>query len=135
MVRQVRKRPPAIRTDVCQVRPVTLIPKPLDRPDRTVLALPADIDFCTAEALFLHVMSVVDTHPGPLRILVLDLTGNRFMDSQGARLIDTVRRGVPPRVRVRVVAAPDGMASRVLELTGLRRDVPVYSDLSEALAF
>ncbi|WP_371670425.1 STAS domain-containing protein [Streptomyces sp. NBC_00289] len=113
---------------------MTLIPKPLNLPDRTVLALPSDIDLANAEALFAHVMSAVDARAGRLRVLVLDLSENRFMDSQGVRLIDDVRRRVRPRVRVRVVAAPGSVAGRVLELTGLRRDVPVYDNLTEALA-
>jgi stage II sporulation protein AA (anti-sigma F factor antagonist) len=112
---------------------VTLIPKPLHLPDRTVLSLPAEIDLGNAEALFAHVMSAAHARSGHLRVLVLDLSGNRFMDSQGVRLVDDVRRRLRPRVRVRVVAAPGSVAGRVLELTGLRRDVPVYDNLAEAL--
>jgi hypothetical protein len=32
-----------------------------------------------------------------------------------------------------VAADPDGMVQRVLELTGLRRDVPVYGNVAEAV--
>jgi hypothetical protein len=55
------------------------------------------------------------------------------MDSQGVRLVNDVRQRLHPRARVRVVARPGGVASRVLELTGLRRDVPVYDSVAEAL--
>ncbi|MGW0334130.1 STAS domain-containing protein [Streptomyces sp. NPDC003011] len=105
-----------------------------DLPDRTtLLVLPPEIDFCNATELLDRVMSAVDARAGRLRLLVLDLTGTGFMDSQGVRLVEDVRRGLPPRVRLRVVAAPDGVARRVLELTSVRRDVPVYDDLGEAL--
>ncbi|MEV5012347.1 STAS domain-containing protein [Streptomyces sp. NPDC055692] len=67
-------------------------------------------------------------------MLVLDLTRTRFMDSQGARLVEDVRHGLPPGVLLRVVARPDGVPYRVLEVTGVRRDVPVHDDLSGALA-
>lgn len=67
--------------------------------------------------------------------MVLDFTHTSFMDSQGARLVEDVRRRLPPHIRLRVVAAPHGLPSRVLELTGVRRDVPVHDDLDGALCW
>ncbi|MFE9440706.1 STAS domain-containing protein [Streptomyces sp. NPDC006602] len=104
-----------------------------DLPGCTVIALPPEIDLCNGAGLYQRIMSAVDARADRLRVLVLDLTGTHFMDSQGVRLVDDVRRALQPRARVRVVAAPDGVACRVLELTGIRRDVPVYDDLAEAL--
>jgi anti-anti-sigma factor len=119
---------------------VTFLPNPCELRDlrdlpgcTTVLVLPPEIDLCNAAELLDRIMSAVDTRAERLRVLVLDLTTTDFMDSQGVRLVDDVRRGVHPGARVRVVAAPDGVPSRVLELTGLRRDVPVYDNLDEAL--
>lgn len=118
---------------------VTFIPNPCelrdlrDLPGCTVIALPVEIDLCNALGLHQSIMSAVDARAARLRLLVLDLTGTGFMDSQGARLIEEVRRDLRPWARIRVVAAPDGVAARVLELTGLRRDVPVYDNLTEAL--
>ncbi|WP_129308149.1 STAS domain-containing protein [Streptomyces sp. L2] len=117
---------------------VTFLPTPcpqLDLPGRTLLTLPPDIDLSTAPALYSHIVSVVRARPSPLRLLVLDLTRTRFMDSQGARLVDDIRRLLQPHTEVRVVARPHELPSRVLELTGVRRDVPVYDDLTEAMAF
>ncbi|CAL9477746.1 hypothetical protein SUDANB58_02993 [Streptomyces sp. enrichment culture] len=102
-------------------------------PGCTLLALPPEIDFCNVDEVLDLVLSAVDPHDHRLRLLVLDLTGTRFMDSQGVRLVNDIRRRLHPRARVRVVARADGVASRVLELTGLRRDVPVYDNLTEAL--
>ncbi|MEU0068979.1 STAS domain-containing protein [Streptomyces sp. NPDC006332] len=119
---------------------VTFLPHPCELRDlrdlpgcTTLMVLPPEIDHSNAESLLRRVMSAADARTGRLRVLVLDLTSTRFMDSQGVRLIDEVRLRLRPRVRVRVVALPDGAAHRVLELTGARRDVPVYDNLGEAL--
>lgn len=103
-------------------------------PGRTLLALPPEIDGDNAPRL-LDLIGRVTCRDAPLLgVLVLDLTGTRFMDSQGVRLVGDLRRRLQPGTGMRVVAAPGGVASRVLEVTGLRRDVPVYDNLAEALA-
>ncbi|MFD8149202.1 STAS domain-containing protein [Streptomyces sp. NPDC059720] len=116
---------------------VTFFPNPTephDLPGRVHLTMPPEIDFCTAGKLLPHIMSAVRDRGDRLKVLVLDLTTTSFMDSQGIRLINEVRHGLCPGARVRLVARPEGIASRVLELTGMRRDVPVYDNLAEALA-
>ncbi|MEU6811814.1 STAS domain-containing protein [Streptomyces sp. NPDC046831] len=116
---------------------MTFYPSPCrvrDLPGRTVLVLPPEIDLSNASALCAGILSFAGTRTGRLPVLVLDLTRTVFMDSQGARLVEDVRDRLDSRVRLRVVAEPDGIPSRVLELTGVRRDVPVYDDLAEALA-
>ncbi|MFE9055411.1 STAS domain-containing protein [Streptomyces mutabilis] len=115
---------------------MTFLPRPCepcDPPGYAVLALPREIDFCNAAGLLPLIMTAVDHHSGGLRFLVLDLTATRFMDSQGVRLLTEVRQRLHGRARLRVVAAPTGVPSRILELSGLRRDVPVYDSLAEAL--
>jgi anti-anti-sigma factor len=122
------------------VSAVTFLPNPCELRDlrdlpgcTTLLVLPPEIDFCNAAMLFERVMSAVGPRTERLRTLVLDLSATHFMDSQGVRLIDDVRRRLRPGVRLRVVADPHGVTTRVLELTGVRRDVPVYDNLEEAL--
>jgi anti-anti-sigma factor len=114
---------------------MTFSPTPRDLPNCTLVTLPADIDISNADAVYAGTMGAVHTRRDRLRLLVLDLTGTGFMDSQGVRLINQVREQVhrPPHTELRVVAEPDGLVSRVLELTGLRRDVAVYDDLAEAI--
>ncbi|CAL9514610.1 hypothetical protein SUDANB140_03721 [Streptomyces sp. enrichment culture] len=122
--------------DVRQVSAVTFLPQPCEPcepPGCAVLALPSEIDFCNASGLLPLITAAVEHRSDGLRLLVLDLSATRFMDSQGVRLLDAVRRRLPARTRLHVVAAPMGAASRVLELSGLRRDVPVYDNLAEAL--
>ncbi|MGV9989386.1 STAS domain-containing protein [Streptomyces sp. NPDC003374] len=104
-----------------------------DLPGRVLLVLPPEIDLCNAPALCAGVLSYAAARAESLGVLVLDLTRTRFMDSQGARLVEDVRRGLPPHIRLRVAAAPDGVPYRVLSLTGVRRDVPVHEDPDRAL--
>ncbi|GGY30006.1 anti-sigma factor antagonist [Streptomyces djakartensis] len=108
--------------------------QPRGLPGRVRLPMPAEIDFCNAAELLPRLLSEVRAHGDRLEVLVLDLTATSFMDSQGVRLINDIRHRLRPGARVRLVARPEGVTSRVLELTGLRRDVPVYDDLAEAMA-
>lgn len=120
-----------------QVSAVTHFPSPCrvrDHSGRALLVLPSEIDLSNAPALRAGVLAFAAARAGRLDVLVLDLTRTRFMDSQGARLVEDVRHGLPPGVLLRVVAGPDGVPYRVLEVTGVRRDVPVHDDLSNALA-
>ncbi|MFF9806928.1 STAS domain-containing protein [Streptomyces coeruleorubidus] len=115
---------------------VTFLPNPTeprDLPGRVHLTMPAEIDFCNAEQLLPLIVSEAQARGDRLEVLVLDLTTTCFMDSQGVRLINDIRHRLPPGARMRLVARPEGVASRVLELTGLRRDVPVYDNLAEAM--
>ncbi|MBB3077649.1 anti-anti-sigma factor [Streptomyces violarus] len=116
---------------------VTFIPNPTeprDLPGRVCLTMPAEIDFCNAAELLPLIMTAARDHGDRLELLVLDLSCTSFMDSQGVRLINDIRHRLRPEARVRLVARPDGVTSSVLELTGLRRDVPVYDNLAEAMA-
>ncbi|WP_050810138.1 MULTISPECIES: STAS domain-containing protein [Streptomyces] len=116
---------------------MTFLPNPTQPrglPGRVHFTMPAEIDFCNAEQLLPLIVSETRAHGDRLEVLVLDLTATRFMDSQGIRLINDVRHRLRPGARMRLVARPDGVTSRVLELTGLRRDVPVYDNLTEAMA-
>lgn len=126
------------RTNVCQVTVVTFLPKPSEPhelSDRVLFPFPPEIDFSNADELLPLITSQARPRPDRRpRVVVLDLSSTLFMDSQGVRLINEVRRLLHPETLVYVVARPDGVASRVLELTGLRRDVPVYDNVPEAMA-
>ncbi|MFD7685889.1 STAS domain-containing protein [Streptomyces sp. NPDC059781] len=117
---------------------MTFLPNPSDPRDvseHTLFRFPPETDFSDAGELLDAIMAECRPRDGRrARVLVLDLTATGFMDSQGVRLIDDVRRLLHPGTLVYVVARPDSAAARVLELTGLRRDVPVYDNLPEAMA-
>ncbi|MEU5364975.1 STAS domain-containing protein [Streptomyces sp. NPDC005925] len=108
--------------------------EPNSPPGSTLLALPPEIDGDNASELFTLISRLTRLRVPRLEVLILDLTGTHFMDSQGVRLVNDLRRQLQPRARVRVVVAPGGVASRILQITGLRRDVPVYDNLAEALS-
>ncbi|MFJ8182497.1 STAS domain-containing protein [Streptomyces sp. NPDC096105] len=111
---------------------VTLPPPPAER---VMLPLPSEIDVRNADGLLPLIMYQARSgSAGPAQVMVLDLSATRFMDSQGVRLINDARRLLLPDTRVLLVALPESMACRVLEVTGLRRDVPVYDNLPEAMA-
>ncbi|MFH8219279.1 STAS domain-containing protein [Streptomyces sp. NPDC018057] len=116
---------------------MTHIPSPCrvrDVPGRgTLFVLPPEIDLSNAPALCAGVLAHAAARAARLRLLVLDLTQTEFMDSQGARLVLDVLHRLPPHIRLRVAAAPHGIPRRVLEVTGVRRDVPVYDDPEQAL--
>jgi stage II sporulation protein AA (anti-sigma F factor antagonist) len=119
---------------------VTFLPDPCELRDQrdlpgrtTVLVLPPEIDLCNAPVLRERIVAAVDDRADRPLTLVLDLTTTWFVDSQAVRLVQDVCRLLGPDVRVRVAALPDGAASRVFELTRLRRDVPVFDNLTEAL--
>lgn len=109
-------------------------PEPSAPPGSALLALPPEIDDSNATELFALISSVTRLRGPRLRVLILDLTATHFMDSQGVHLVSDLRHHLQPQARVRVVAEPDGVASRVMQLTGLRRDVPVFDNLAEALS-
>ncbi|WP_432057394.1 STAS domain-containing protein [Streptomyces sp. bgisy022] len=102
-------------------------------PAYVLLPLPEEVDVANASELLPLIMAGAGTLSPASGTLVLDLTRTRFMDSQGIRLVNQVRRGLPPGVRLHLVAAPGGVVGRLLELTGLRRDVPVYDNAAEAV--
>ncbi|MFI9825188.1 STAS domain-containing protein [Streptomyces sp. NPDC052013] len=104
-----------------------------DASDRLLLPLPEEIDFGNASEVLDLILCAVRTSAGRPRVLILDLTRTDFMDSQGVRLVGEVSGLLHPGTRVHVVVRPDSVASRVLELTGLRRDVPVYDNVEEAM--
>ena len=67
-------------------------------------------------------------------MLVLDLTHTAFIDSRGAALIPSLQecaREAGAEIRVAVAKY---QVARALQLTNVRRDVPVYDDLADALA-
>lgn len=104
-------------------------------PHCTLLVMPYEIDVSNGEELYEAVREAVDVRHGLLDVLVLDFTGTYFTDSRGARLIFATREYAERSgAAVRLAAEPDGVVRRVLTLTGVRRDVPVYGSVPEAVA-
>ncbi len=124
---------------VWQVSPVPT-PTPIhlasiDIAHHTLIAFPDEIDLSNAAPLLAEARAVADLHADGARDFIIDLTDTRFLDSQGVRLLLDLRRYLADRYgsSLRVSAPRTGVASRVLTLTQLRRDVPVHDNLLEAL--
>ncbi|MEV0090630.1 STAS domain-containing protein [Streptomyces sp. NPDC050738] len=106
---------------------------PVDLPYCTVVPMPVEIDISNIPYLYAETGRVVAARAGRLGVLVLDLTRTEFIDSRGASLVLDVQecaRAAGAETRVAVEAR---QVALVLELTQVRRDVPVYDTLADAL--
>ncbi|WP_433546765.1 STAS domain-containing protein [Streptomyces sp. CA-294286] len=113
-----------------------------DAPHRTrrclLLTMPGEIDLANYEELYGEMRAAVDALHARIDTLVLDFTGTAFMDSRGARLVSAtrehaVRSGVAVRLAAGGTPETGGAAYRVITLTGIRRDLPVYGTVLEAV--
>jgi hypothetical protein len=145
----VRKRPHrprrALGVGIGQVSAVpfrlTLILHELPHSTRRclLLAMPPEIDVANCTELYGQIRVAVDALHGRVDTLVLDFTGTTFMDSRGARLVTATREyaarsGVAVRMAAGETKPEGGVARRVITLTGVRRDVPAYATVAEAIA-
>ncbi len=104
-------------------------------PRCTLLVMPREMDIANCEELYGAVCDAVDSRRDLMDVLVLDFTGTSFTDSRGARLISATREyAARADIAVRLAVAEEGVVRRVVTLTGVRRDVPVYGSVAEAVA-
>ncbi|MFD3512585.1 STAS domain-containing protein [Streptomyces sp. NPDC058657] len=104
-----------------------------------VLVMPYEVDLANYEAMYAAVCRALELRHGRIDVLVLDFTGTAFTDSRGARLVSATREyaaraGVTVRLAAGEHRREGGVVRRVVTLTGLRRDVPVYGTVREAVA-
>ncbi|WP_189822629.1 STAS domain-containing protein [Streptomyces finlayi] len=105
------------------------------RPRCTLLVMPREIDIANADALYGAVCEAVDLRRDLTDVLVLDFTGTSFTDSRGARLISATREYAERAgITVRLAVEEGGVVRRVVTLTGVRRDVPVFASVADAVA-
>jgi anti-anti-sigma factor len=72
--------------------------------------------------------------PNDALVLVLDISGTRYLDSAAIEvLFDLSRRLGRRRQEMRLVMPPGSPLRRVIELTEVRTAAPVYESLEEAL--
>ncbi|UNO40842.1 STAS domain-containing protein [Streptomyces sp. MST-110588] len=100
----------------------------------TLLSLPEEVDFANAGALYEDASGIVDARSETLDALILDLTATSFIDTSALELIASVKEHAWERSRAPLrVAARTPQVCRLLDMVHIRRDVPVYDDLAEAL--
>jgi anti-sigma B factor antagonist len=96
-----------------------------------VVAVPEEIDITNAAGLRLALLeAAADGYP----TLVIDMTRTRFCDSAGLRvLVDAHKRAQADGGEI-LLALSGAAVLRILEITGVDRVIPVFTNLDEALA-
>jgi anti-sigma B factor antagonist len=97
-----------------------------------VVELPAEIDVTNSEQVYQQLVAALAPS---VNTLVADMTGTIFCDSSGVHAIIHAYETAGARdVRIRLAVSPGTSVSRVLQLIGVSRLVPVYPSLKEALS-
>lgn len=98
--------------------------------DGVLVTLRGDWDLTNSAELRRELLTVVHTQP---RVLALDLSGVTLLDSTALNgLVAAWRRARLLAVPIRLVA-PSSCASKVLNITGIDRLFPTFSDRQTAL--
>lgn len=97
----------------------------------TIIAPEGDLDIGTVDEFRAELLDAVNTVPGAI---VIDLTAVDFIDSTGlGAVVDAHNRLRREERPVAVVAPPGSSAALILNLSGLRSDLPVYESRQAAL--
>jgi anti-sigma B factor antagonist len=96
-----------------------------------VVTAPEEIDLTNVPGLR---AALQEAAAGGSPALVVDMTGTRFCDSAGLRvLVDAHKRAVAEGGAV-LLAVPAAAVLRVLEITGIDQVIPHFASLDEAVA-
>jgi anti-sigma B factor antagonist len=105
----------------------------IEERDGAVLArLSGELDIAEANSTGDRITQAVQPS---VAAVVIDLSELQFIDSSGvAMLFSLARQFDVRRQELRVVASPDGLVARVLDIVEFRRAAPIDQDLDAALA-
>jgi anti-sigma B factor antagonist len=96
------------------------------RAGQVIIHLSGEIDLSNADDLQARIERLVDNCPH----VVVDLTGIRYIDSQGLRLLNRLAIGLAANgAAFELVAPPESVARDVLDLTRMSADIPVLDVL------
>lgn len=90
----------------------------------TICRVAGEVDISTAPALHEHLLAAL---AGLGQEVLLDLSGVTFMDASGLRVLVLVNRLLQERGGTLHLLAPAPVICRLLEVTGLTGQFPVYS--------
>jgi anti-anti-sigma factor len=104
----------------------------LERRDGCVVArLTGEVDMSNASYVR---DQLLDSMPNEAMVLVLDISGTRYLDSAAIGvLFDVSRRLARRRQELRLVMPPDSPLRRVIQLTEVHTAAPVFESLDEAV--
>jgi anti-sigma B factor antagonist len=94
-----------------------------------VISIGGEIDLSTAPAFEAAIAGALDDDPP---VLVIELSGVRFMASVGLRILADAHERVSKSAQVAIVAN-NPATSRPIELTGLDKIISLYPTLDDAL--
>ncbi len=96
----------------------------------TVVRIDGEVDLSNAEQVRARILAEVVDDP---ETVILDLAGARYLDSAGIRLLfDLGERFATHRIDFRIVVPAAGLVHKVLELTGVMRQMAVYESVADA---
>jgi anti-sigma B factor antagonist len=96
-----------------------------------IVTLPAEIDMAVTPAIAAELTAAVT---GGGCLVIADLTGTEFIDSSGARALYRAHRDAAALGTEVRFAISHSAVLRILDLTGLDRELHVYPAVGDALA-
>lgn len=97
----------------------------------TLVEVSGEADITSSGALRAVLDAAVAEQPA---MLVLDLSGLRFMDSSALHVILRANRSLGRQGGVLALASPGETVARMLSLTATDQSIPVYASVAEATA-
>ena len=95
-----------------------------------IVTLPQEIDVTNADDAEAQITAALT--PG-VTVVIADLTATTFCDSSGlSHLIHAHYEAAGHGTQLRLAISPAGQIARIIDLTGIRRHLAVYSTLQQA---
>lgn len=109
-----------------------MLPEFTDRAQHgcVIVEVRGEVDLCSARILGRH-LSLVLTRQAPATIL--DLSGLAFLDCAGLRVLLAASRPAAAHGRPLLLAAPQPIVIRLLQLTGSDQHLAIFPTVAEAV--
>jgi anti-sigma B factor antagonist len=107
----------------------SLIVKRQSLTDAICLSVSGEVDLANASELRAHLKAVVEAEED----LVVDMSGLRYLDSSGIKVLLEAHQQITQIKRRIVLAAPAVPVQKVLNITGIDQIIPMFPSVEEAL--